>query len=164
MAQPTVVIQVEGVLRKPVTAAVLEAGRRLYHGLASTYRIVLVTSSTDRLSSGGWLGMNGFSRHDHIVYGDEDVPATSEWWVSVAKRLKLAYGYDTELFVVPDPHDAMQLIRHGFSVMLFVQAAYAIPEWRPDHRQGVRPWAELTAEVEVQRALRAGDNRMQEGF
>lgn len=160
MAQPTAVIQIEGVLRKPVTGAPIDSGRRLYHGLASTYRIVLVSEGDDREHTGHWLGMEGFTKHDHIVYSGDWHPRHEERWVATAGTLKIQFGYDTDLFVVPSPHDAAALIRHGYNALLFVVAAYALPEWRPDHRQGVQPWEELVDEITAQRALRAKDKRM----
>lgn len=160
MPQPTAVIQIEGVLRKPVTGAPIDSGRRLYHGLASTYRITLVAEGDDRQNTSHWLGMEGFTKHDHIVYSGDWRPRHGEQWVATAGVLKIQYGYDTDLFVVPGPHDAAALIRHGYNVLLFVQASYALPEWRPDHRQGVQPWDELMAEIAAQRSLRAKDRRM----
>lgn len=162
MAQPTAVIQLEGVLRKPVTGAPIDSGRRLYHGLASTYRIVLVSEGNDRTYFGTWLGMEGFSKHDHIMYSGEWRPQNQEWWVATAQTLRLSYGYDTDLFVVPDPRDAAALITHGYNALLFVQASYALPEWRPDDPKGIQPWAELQGQIDAQRALRATDKRMDE--
>ena len=160
MPKPTAVIQIEGVLRKPVGGAVVEAGRRLYHGLAGTFRLVLVSESNDREFFGRWLDMEGFYKHDHIVYAGEWRSSYRDWWVATAGSLKIRYGYDTELFIIPDAHAAAVLIHHGYNALLFVQAAYALPEWRPDDPKGVQPWQELTAEIDVQRALRAADNRM----
>lgn len=160
MAQPTAVIQIEGVLRKPVTGAVIDSGRRLYHGLASTYRIVLVSDGDDREYTGHWLGMENFTRHDHIVYAGDRRPRHESPWVGTAGMLKISYGYDTDLFVIPDPHDATFLIHYGYNVLLFVQAAYALPEWSPNDPKGVQPWGELVAEIAAQQALRATDTRM----
>lgn len=164
MAQPTAVIQVEGVLRKPITGAVMDSGRRLYLGLASFYRIVLVTSETDSQGMTSWLGMNSFARHDHIVYPmawaqDTRVPQ----WLNTARTLQLRYGYDVGMVVLPDPADARALIEHGYSTLLFTDAAYSLPEWRPDHRAGVQPWGELEDEIRHGLALRARDSRMEDG-
>lgn len=162
MAKPTAVMQVEGVLRKPVTGAVIDEGRRLYHGLASTFGIVLVSEGNDQQFYKTWLGMEGFTKHDHIVYSGEWRPEDRNWWVRTAGMLKISYGYDTNLIVIPDPFDAAALIERGYNTVLFTQASYALPEWRPDHRAGIRPWAEMTAEIERGRALRAADKRLQD--
>lgn len=162
MPQPTVVMQVEGVLRKPITGAVIDSGRRLYLGLAQFYRVVLVTEETDHDLINGWLNMHSFTRHDHIVYGDVDVSTARSRWVSIAKMLRHSYGYDVDLCVLPDPAEAARLIEIGFSTMLFTKAAYALPEWRPDHRKGVQPWLDLVGEVQHQQTLRADDRRMED--
>lgn len=164
MPRPTAVIPVEGVLRKP-SGVPDDAGRRLYHGLAGTYRIVLVALEADSaVQMSEWLGMEGFTKHDHIVYPmgwarGIRIPQ----WLNIARSLKLGYGYDVDVIVVTDPADAKVLIENGYSTMLWTRAAYALPEWRPDHKAGVQPWADLTAEIEAQRAARATDNRMREG-
>lgn len=164
MSNPTAVVQVEGVLRKPVSGTVLDSGRRLYHGLAGTFRLVLVAvEATNAQHMTSWLGMEGFTKHDHIVYPmqwaqDTRVPM----WLNIARTLTHAHGYNVELTVLPGPEDAMVLIEQGYSTLLFTDAAYSLPEWRPDHRAGVKPWKELVGEIETQRALRAADKRMQE--
>lgn len=162
MPKPTAVMQVEGVLRKPVTGAPIDEGRRLYHGLAGTFDIVLVSEGNDQQYYKTWLGMEGFAKHAHVVYSGEWRPEADNWWVRTAGMLKLSYGYNTALFVIPDPLDATALIGRGYSTLLFTQASYALPEWMPDSKPGIRPWAELIAEVERGRALRAADKRMED--
>lgn len=166
MANPTVVIQVEGVLRKPVTGAVIDNGRRLYHGLASTFRLVLVSEGDTagyKSYLDTWLSMEGFTKHDHIVYSGEWRPRADNWWVGTAGTLKLRYGYNTELFVVPDPSDAAALIEHGHNTLLFTIAAYALPEWRPDHPVVVRAWDGMMRVIDTEKARRAADKRMEKG-
>lgn len=160
MSKPTAVMQVEGVLRKPVTGAVTDSGRRLYHGLAGTFRLVLASEGDDRQYLNNWLSMEGFVKHDHIVYSSDWRPRADNWWVGTAGTLKFRYGYAVELFIVPDPRDVAALISHGYNTLLFTQAAYALPEWRPDTRAGVRPWGDLVGEIDAQQALRAADTRM----
>lgn len=156
-------MQVEGVLRKPVTGAVIESGRRLYLGLAQFSRIVLVTSETDPEYFSSWLGLEALDRHDHVVYGNDFTSATRERWPLLASALKIRYGYDTDVFVVPDPEAAMHLMKSGFNVLLFMQSAYALPEWRPDQPAGVQPWNDLVNEVQIQKIARAADKRMEDG-
>ena len=163
MPQPTAVIQVEGVLRKPVTGAVMDSGRRLYLGLASFYRIVLVTDETNQQGMHTWLAVNSFARHDHIVFpmtwaADIRVPQ----WLNTARTLKLSYGYDVDVIVIPDPANARVLIEHGYSTLLFTDAAYSLPEWRPDSKPGIQPWGELEEEIRYGLALRAKDQRMED--
>lgn len=164
MPMPTAVMQVEGVLRKPVTGAVLDSGRRLYHGLAGTFRLVLISVTTSPQSHlTPWLGMEGFSKHDHIVYPmsweqDTRVPL----WLNIARTLTHAHGYNVDLTVLPNPGDAAVLLEHGYSTLLFTDAAYSLPEWRPDHSRGVQPWDALVHEITTQRALREADKRMKE--
>lgn len=165
MPQPTAVLQVEGVLRKPITGATIDTGRRLYLGLSQFFRIVLVTDETDHDRINTWLGMEGYARHDHVVYGDgllRRMFPDDEPWLITANTLKVGYGYDLDLIVLPDPHDAAVLIKRGYNTLLFTQAAYAFPEWRPDHPGGVKPWSDLETEILKGRAMRATDKRMED--
>jgi hypothetical protein len=158
----TVVIQVEGILRKPVGGQVLDSGRRLYHGLAGTYNLVLVTEDTNREQSKTWMALEGFDKHAHVEYCA--VGFSPAYWHVVVMALKLSYGYIVEYVVQPDPVTAEFLIRRGYSTLLVTNAAYALPEWRPDAPTGVKPWEELVAEIHGQRALRAADKRMEDGL
>jgi hypothetical protein len=163
MPQPYVAIQVEGVLRRSITGAPLESGKRLYHSLALHYQIVMVTEETDRDHVKGWLGMEGMSKHAHVVYGDSHVPPRAETrWLGIARLLRVTYGYDLEYLVLCDPHEARVLIELGYSVMLVHNAAYADPGWRPDASKGIQPWDELVEEITSQRAARAADKRTEE--
>lgn len=160
MPLSTAVIQVEGVLRKTVTRAPLDMGKRLYHGLAATYNLVLVTEDTDRTQAKTWMAMEGFEKHAHIVFGDADVGRDSSHWLAIVKMLKLSYGYNIEYVVQPDPVEAAQLIKRGYNSLLVTNAAYALPEWRPDAWGKIQPWSELVEEVIKDKQLRAADKRM----
>lgn len=163
MPQPTAVFQVEGILRKPVGGQPLDSGRRLYHGLASMYSLVLVTESTDRQQIKTWLAMEGFDKHAHIIHDmDTGVAGTGIWWLTTANMLRNNHGYNIEYFVLNDPEAASYLIKYGYSTLLVTNAAYALPEWRPDADKGVTAWADLAAEIDRQRTLRAADKRMEE--
>lgn len=142
---------------------VLETGRALYHGLAGTFRIVLISFDSKPYVE-PWLGMEGFDKHDHIVYPltwPQDGRVSQ--WLTIARTLTHVHGYNVEMTVVPEPSAARVLLEHGYTVLLFSDAAYGLPEWRPDHRAGVRPWADLEAEITAGRILRAADRRLEEG-
>lgn len=162
MAQPTAVIQVEGVLRKPVGGAVLDSGRRIYHGLASMYSLVLVSEHANKTHMKTWLGMEGFSKHAHVVYRSDIEAYPEDMWTTIAMQLRNTYGYDVAMCVIPDPADAAALLGKGFNTMLVTSAAYSLPEWRPDASKAVRSWDDLHAEIAVQRLLRGADKRMEE--
>jgi hypothetical protein len=159
MPIPTVAIQIEGVLRKTVTRAPLDMGKRLYHALAAEYNLVLVTEDADREQSKTWLAMEGFSKHAHVQFCT--IGYSPEYWLAAVKMLKLQYGYAIEYVIQPDPVTAELLIRKGFNSMLVTNAAYALPEWRPDSNVGVEKWDSMVAEVDRQRQLRAEDKRME---
>lgn len=163
MPKPVAVMQVEGVLRNSMGGGVLGNGRRLYHGMAGTFRIVLVTfDDHPRNLLTGWLGMEGFNKHDDIVYPSYWPEPRIPVWLNIARTLTRTYGYDVELSVVPDPADAAVLLEYGYSTLLYSDAAYALPEWRPDHTPGVQAWSDLEREITTQRALREADKRMEE--
>lgn len=159
--KPTAVIQVDGILRKPGYGHVLDTGRRLYHGLAATYNVVLVSHESDKAHLKEWLAVEGFDKHAHIEWLPSE-GVTPNYWHETVNRLKARYGYPVEYAVITDPRVAARLLGYGYNVLLVANAAYAVPEWHPDTKPGVRAWQELTQEIDRQRQLRAADKRMED--
>lgn len=165
MPTTTVVIQVEGILRKPVTGLTLDSGKRLYHSLASMYNIVLVTEETNREHMSGLLAMEGFDKHAHVIYGDflgevYGEEAFQPWWLVVALQLTNRFGYNIEYFVLSEPYGAKLLIDGGYSTIVVTNAEYALPDWLPGNSLKPRPWDDYEEAIDRQRRARQSDDRM----
>ena len=147
----THLINVSGVLRKPVGGAIISDGIELYHGLATTGQVVLVLHGEDVEETHAWLELHGLVRHA---------------WVSAAGALAAAElrreGYDLGMVVVADPEEALYHIRAGINTLLFNHAMYAQPRWRPDSGKGVQSWASIIDETAKQAAMKAKDARLRD--
>ena len=156
------VITVEGVLQKITTSAYIPLGLQLYHGLAETFNLLLVSdSSKEELDY--WLRLENLNKHGAVVYNDEFLQKFSveerrqKQVVSLRNR-----GYNIDLVVEPDPAIASRLLFSGFSVLNFLHSAYAIPEWRPDYEEKVVPWNELEERVRQDAILKQKDERLKQ--
>lgn len=157
MPQPTAVLQVEGVLRKPVTGQPIYSGKLLYLALSTEYNLVLVSEGDSKLVK-EWLVMNGLDKHGHIHFST--APLTPKYWHEVVKALKINHGYPVQYVVQPDPETAEILIHNGYNSLLVTNASYALPEWLPEGRGPVPKWRDLVDEVDRQAIARANDRRM----
>lgn len=158
----SVAITVEGVLRRPNGGQPIPAGIDLYYALATRFKLVLLTE--EKLDSlEWWLRGEGMNEHARII--DSDVawqydPSTWRRRFQVAQAHGM--GHDVSLVIEPDPAVAASLIEDGTSVLLFCQAQYSLPSWRPDYREAPTPWDTLSARVEHEARLRAADKRVEE--
>ena len=148
----THLINVGGVLRKPVGGAIIPDGVDLYNGLAAAGQVVLVLHGEDPEQTANWLELHGLVRHA---------------WVSqagaVAARELRREGYDLGLVVIADPDEALYHIRSGINTLLFTHAQYAMPGWRPDAGKGVRAWKDIEDETARLARMKAADERLKAG-
>lgn len=154
------VIAVEGVLQKITTSAPIPLGLQLYHGLAETFTLLLVSdSSKEELDY--WLRLENLNKHGVVVYNDEFLQKFTveerrqKQVVSLRNR-----GYNIDLVVEPDPIIASKLLFSGFSVLNFLHSAYALPTWRPDYEEEIVPWEQLEERVRKDTILKQKDERL----
>jgi len=155
----TCVIVADGILRHPISGQPTTVGRRLYTGLATTYRLAVLSDTHATLAT--WLRVEGFTPPaEYVVTSqatDPDDPAARR--LDQLRRLA-AYGCAVELVIEPNPAVAAVLLGHGYTVMLLAHPAYAQPSWRPDYTGSSRRWDDLVAEIDRQRTLRSADTRL----
>lgn len=148
----THLINVGGVLRKPVGGAIIPDGIELYHGLATTGQVVLVLHGEDAEEANAWLELHGLVRHAWV----------SDRGALAAKELRRE-GYDLGMVVVAEPEEALYHITSGVNTLLFTHAQYAQPSWRPDSRKGVQTWQAIVDETARLAKLKAADTRLRNG-
>lgn len=156
----TAAISITGVLQQEIGQGVLQTGARLYSGLLTSFTAVaLLTDETDVDPVNHWLKTNGFRQHSYLIPARVDDPEhEGERRLRQISRLR-QYGCSVELVVEPDPEVTAHLLAGGLTVASWLHPSYSRPHFRPDYTHSVRPWDALTAEVERQRTLRAGDSR-----
>lgn len=160
MAANTAVITLEGVIQKNVSYAPIPIGLSLYHSLASTFNVVLVSDSREK-EVNHWLDLEGLNKHATVIYSDFllDNKTAQERRYAQIHALR-ARGFAVTIVVEPDPLVASFLLAKGYSVLNFLHSEYALPQWRPDFERQQKPWEEIVEEVNKQAALRAIDERM----
>lgn len=152
---------VEGFLKKTVGGHINESAHFMYRALSPNYSLILTTTETDRQKTLAWLAQEGIYRYDNIVYGDYQQNASDSPAVNMFRYLKLI-GYRIEFWITVDPKAALDLIALGQPVLQYVNPAYALPEWLPYQEKAMETWETLTAKIEVDRAARMLDDRMNE--
>lgn len=161
--RPFIVMEVEGILKKPIGGQVNENGRRLYRALSSQYQILLVAWDTRKLLD-EWLYKEGITGYaDLIIGGDLRINITENMWTNYLRYFALM-GYNIELCVVNSPESALSVLERGVGVLLFGQPAYGLPEWLPGSSRGALDWADLAERAEVDALARRDDKRMEEGL
>jgi hypothetical protein len=151
MAKSSAVITIPGVLMQIVSSAPIQTGLQLYHGLATTFNLLLVTDETKEKTD-HWLRLENLTKHGTVLYGDK-------------KRLDQvnllrSRGFAIDLVVEPDPAIAAELLRNGYSVCNYLHFSYAFPSWRPDYEGERKGWEEIERQVTQDRIMRSEDTRL----
>ena len=155
----SVAIALDGVLRKPHDVEAQDFGASLlYQGLVQGFRVV-VLGTDDVARDEQFMAVNGLGRYVKIEpVRQGDAPDESGRVRAQIKRLR-AEGFTFEFAVLADPDLAKDVYKMGIPVLLYLHPHYSAESFRPDYPGGIRPWAELTAEVEYQRAAAAEQQR-----
>lgn len=163
MALNAAVITVEGVLQKVVTYAPIPSGICLYHGLSSVYNVLLVTDSDDEKYMEHWLDLENLNKHGTIIYNDSILATQTpeERRLSQVNILR-SRGFAIDMVVEPDPRVAARLLGSGLTVLNYIHSSYALPQWRPDYERKIKPWEEISKEMDLLTLLKAQDARLRE--
>lgn len=153
----TIVVTVEGVLRKLTDGQRIDSGVRLVQSLlaetAGPSALVAFTSKPAALTE---------EFLDFIGTPAALVLTAREDRVMQLRKIRQEWGYAVDYVIEPDPAIANLLAADGQTVLLFMSPAYAQPEWRPDYRAEVSPWDTVKERVTADWVARAADKRMGE--
>jgi hypothetical protein len=150
----TAAVCMEGVLKHPETGARCVDGITLYASLVSMDDVLLFTSEP-REELEHWMAENGVPRGEAGII--EDSVTFVDDRVQSLRHARLS-GYGVDVVVAADPWLVRAAFEEGFTALLFLNPAYARPEWRPDTEQGVKTWESISHQVAdeaYQRSLRA---------
>ena len=161
MMSRVLVMPVEGILRKEVGGQINPDGFYLYRTLQSMYRIVLVSTETNRQRMVDWLDKEGIFGYDDLLLPMGMALNTLEGlWTNII-RVTHRHGYNLAMAVLNGPEDAVEVLNMGVPVLLYAQPAYGLPEWLPGARRGTEAWDELVDKIDTERAARINDRRME---
>ena len=151
----SVLMFVDGVIRKERDLSIILDGAAIYKSFNENYRVILMT--TDKEKTSVWLKTNNLSKNMDDLWEIEDNPlGDSELRAIETIRSKGKIDF----VVTNDLELAKRLIEVGIIVMLFVHPQYIRPEFRPDGRSGIKSWAAITEELDIQQGLYDEDARL----
>lgn len=143
------IVCLESVLCKgfPPNGAPVWEGLKLYHALATQFKVVLDSTHDDITQVEHWCRVNGLERHILTLHNDIDVDASEALIRDLHLVTWRGQGLDIEVYVTASPATARTMMGAGITTLLLAHPAYARPEFRPDHERGLKPWAEIEEEV-----------------
>lgn len=144
-------------MQQLVTTAPIQIGIQLYHGLLSTFNVLLVTDDTKEKTD-YWLRIENLNKHGAVLYG-EKTEASRIRRIKQVNTLR-SRGYAVDLVIEPDPSIAAELLRNGYNICSFLHSSYAYPTWRPDFEGEERGWEEIEKRVTVDKIMRSEDPRL----
>lgn len=149
-------IFLDHVLRSQLNTPI-KPGIRLFRTLKEKDRVLILCNNVAR--DDRWLRENKINLVDDLV--GPDVPFLEE---SIEFR-QVAFcrtNWPIDLVITGDTEVAKRLLEAGITVSLFMHPSYISEKFRPDSRQGVKPWSELTEEIIRQQESIVEDHRVSE--
>ena len=151
----SVVIFVDGIMRRERDQSIIMEGVALYKSLNETNRVILVCDDAERTSV--WLKTNNLAKKLDDIVAVVDTPLDNPKLLTIETiRSKGKIDY----VVTEDTELARQLIEVGVSVLVFLNPRYTRPEFRPDGREGKKSWEIITEELDRQQGLYSEDPRL----
>ena len=130
-------------------------GISLYRMLKEKGRVLILCKDKDKDEV--WLRQNKINLIDDLI--GEDVPLVTdnlEW-----RQVEYCRSQWTiDMVVTSDPEMVKRLLEAGVTTLMFLQPTYISEKFRPDSRQGVKPWAEITEEIIKQQEAFVEDHRI----
>ena len=155
MFQMSVVIFVDGIMRRVRDQSIIMEGVALYKSLNETNRVILVCDDAERTSV--WLKTNNLAKKLDDIVAVVDTPLDNPNLLTIETiRSKGKIDY----VVTEDTELARQLIEVGIPVLVFLNPRYTRPEFRPDGREGKKSWEIITEELDRQQGLYSEDPRL----
>ena len=147
---------VDHVLRSHMNTPIKQ-GFALYRTLREKDRVLLLCNHKEK--DDRFLKENKVNLVDDLI--GPDVPFLEES-IEFRQVAHCRANWPLDLVITGDPELAKRLLEAGITTMLFMQPAYISEKFRPDSRQGVKPWAEMTEELIKQQEALVEDHRMNE--
>lgn len=156
MFQMSVVVFVDGIMRRERDQSIIMEGVALYKSLNETNRVILICEDAERTDI--WLKTNNLAKKLDDIIGIVDTPLDRPKLLTVESiRSKGKIDY----VVTEDTELARQLIEVGVPVLVFLNPRYTRPEFRPDGREGKKSWVDINEELDRQQGLYDDDARLE---
>lgn len=156
MFQMSVIVFVDGIMRRERDQSIIMEGVALYKSLNETNRVILICEDAERTDI--WLKTNNLAKKLDDIVGIVDTPLDRPKLLTVETiRSKGKIDY----VVTEDTELARQLIEVGIPVLVFLNPRYTRPEFRPDGREGRKSWTDINEELDRQQGLYDDDARLE---
>lgn len=159
MREVSVVVFIDGVIRKERDHSIILDGAAIYKSLNENYRVLLVTD--DKARTDIWLKTNNLAKKIDDIIEIVDTPLDNPRLLTVEV---LRSKGKIDFVMTDDPDFAKDLLEAGIPVLMFLNPRYTRPEFRPDSRAGVKSWDKITEELDKQQGLYDEDRRLAEYY
>ncbi|CAB4174852.1 hypothetical protein UFOVP965_86 [uncultured Caudovirales phage] len=146
---------IEGVLRTSSHTPIYQ-GLGLYRLLADNNRVVLLSENKDR--DDVWLRQHKINKIDDLI--GRDIPFITDNPELRQVEYCRSQG-PVEAVITSNPVLVKELLEIGITTIAFLHPSYIKEEFRPDSRKGMKPWADITAEIATQQDAFKDDPRVQ---
>jgi hypothetical protein len=145
-----IVMAIEGVLRSHFNATPIPEGLMLYFTLNENNRVVLVANGP-RAEADRWLKNRSIMNVDHII--DEEALVVFDEDLRERQITSLLADGKIDLFIDSDPESVAYAMEQGITSLLFGHPRWVLPEFRPEGRNNIKPWARIVAEVQKAKGI-----------
>lgn len=153
----SVIVFLDGVIRKNKDQSIIMEGASLYKSLNETNRVIILADDKERADV--WLKLHNLAKKTDDIVEVVDSPLDNPVLLTIEMlRSKGKIDY----VVTEDTELTVKLLERGINVLVFLNPRYTRPEFRPDSRGGVRSWADITTELDKQQGLYDEDKRLRE--
>ena len=150
-----ILIFLDGVLRDESKHGAIYEGLALFRLFKDATKVVVLAKN--QADAERWCKQNNILKVDEIV--DYDIPAIgTDPDFRLVEYCRARGGL--QLVITSDPRLAAKLLEIGVHTLLFLHPSYMRHEFRPDSRQGVKPWADIHEEINRQKEMMVGDERV----
>jgi hypothetical protein len=151
----SVLIFVDGIMRRDRDQSIIMEGAALYKSLNETNRVILICDDAERTDI--WLKTNNLGKKLDDIVAIIDTPLDNPRLLTIETlRSKGKIDY----VVTEDTELAKQLIERGITTLVFLNPRYTRSEFRPDGREGIKSWALINEELDRQQGIYDEDPRL----
>jgi hypothetical protein len=152
-----VLIFLDGVIRKKTDKSPIFEGLNLYKGMNGVNRVVVLCDDKEKAEM--WFKAHTLNAKLDDLVGPSTVVSD---YPKLQQVLDCYSKGKIDLVVTDDADLTKQLLERGITTLVFLSPRYSRPEFRPDAREGVRSWTDITTELDRQQGLYMEDPRVEE--
>lgn len=151
-----ILIFLDGVMRNTITNAPIPQGMGLYKNLKQDNRVLLL--GNNRSKDDRWLREHKILSVDDLVGPESSIGY--EW--EELRQVEFVRGQGpVEYVITSDPALSAKLLEIGVTTLMFLHPVYLTEKFRPDSKQGAKPWLDIASEIAKQQEAFVEDPRVQ---